>query len=318
LVQWFNDSMSQSLVFCGTPRFAVPTLEALVQAGFPVRLVVTQPDKPRGRGLALTPSPVKQSALALNLPIAQPESIKKNTEFQSQIALINPDAIVVVGYGRIIPQWMIDLPPLGNINLHSSLLPKYRGAAPIQWAIARGETMTGVTTMRIDAGLDTGDILLQKEMPIGANDTAETLAPALAAVGANLLVETLRALQAGKIEARRQDDAQASLAPILKKEDGRIDFRLSARGIRDRLRGFQPWPGVFTSFRGKNLHLWDAALSQRSLVPAELLAEGDRLFIGCGEGALEILQVQLEGKKRMAARDFIHGYRPQAGEKLAS
>jgi methionyl-tRNA formyltransferase len=318
LVQWFNDSMSQSLVFCGTPRFAVPTLEALVQAGFPVRLVVTQPDKPRGRGLALTPSPVKQSALALNLPIAQPESIKKNTEFQSQIALINPDAIVVVGYGRIIPQWMIDLPPLGNINLHSSLLPKYRGAAPIQWAIARGETMTGVTTMRIDAGLDTGDILLQKEMPIGANDTAETLAPALAAVGANLLVETLRALQAGKIEARRQDDDQASLAPILKKEDGRIDFRLSARGIRDRLRGFQPWPGVFTSFRGKNLHLWDAALSQRSLVPAELLAEGDRLFIGCGEGALEILQVQLEGKKRMAARDFIHGYRPQAGEKLAS
>jgi methionyl-tRNA formyltransferase len=307
-----------ALVFCGTPRFAVPTLEALVHAGFPVRLVVTQPDKPRGRGLVLTPSPVKQTALALNLPVKQPESIKNNHEFRSQLASINPDAIIVVGYGRIIPQWMIDLPRLGNINLHASLLPKYRGAAPIQWAIARGETMTGVTTMRIDAGLDTGDILLQKEIPIAATDTAETLAPALAAVGADLLVETLHGLQAGGIEGRPQDDAQASLAPILKKEDGRIDFRLSAREIRDRLRGFQPWPGVFTSFRGRNFHLWDAALSEHSLVPGELLAEGDHLFIGCGEGALEILEVQVEGKKRMAARDFIHGYRPQAGDKLGS
>jgi methionyl-tRNA formyltransferase len=307
-----------ALVFCGTPRFAVPTLEALVHAGFTVRLVVTRPDKPSGRGLALRLSPVKQSALALNLPVTQPESIKNNSEFRSQLASINPDAIIVVGYGRIIPQWMIDLPRLGNINLHASLLPKYRGAAPIQWAIARGETITGVTTMRIDAGLDTGDILLQREMPIGATDTAETLAPALAAAGADLIVETLRALQAGRIEARPQDDSQASLAPIMKKEDGRIDFQLSAPEIRNRMRGFQPWPGVFTSFRGKNLHLWDAALSERSLVPGELLAEDDRLFIGCAEGALEVLEVQLEGKKRMAARDFMHGYRPQTGEKLGS
>ena len=307
-----------ALVFCGTPRFAVPTLEALVHAVFTVRLVVTQPDKPSGRGLALRLSPVKQSALALNLPVTQPESIKNNSEFRSQLASINPDAIIVVGYGRIIPQWMIDLPRLGNINLHASLLPKYRGAAPIQWAIARGETITGVTTMRIDAGLDTGDILLQREMPIGATDTAETLAPALAAAGADLIVETLRALQAGRIEARPQDDSQASLAPIMKKEDGRIDFQLSAPEIRNRMRGFQPWPGVFTSFRGKNLHLWDAALSERSLVPGELLAEDDRLFIGCAEGALEVLEVQLEGKKRMAARDFMHGYRPQTGEKLGS
>jgi len=307
-----------ALVFCGTPRFAVPTLEALVHAGFTVRLVVTQPDKPSGRGLALRLSPVKQSALALNLPVTQPESIKNNSEFRSQLASINPDAIIVVGYGRIIPQWMIDLPRLGNINLHASLLPKYRGAAPIQWAIARGETITGVTTMRIDAGLDTGDILLQREMPIGATDTAETLAPALAAAGADLIVETLRALQAGRIEARPQDDSQASLAPIMKKEDGRIDFQLSAPEIRNRMRGFQPWPGVFTSFRGKNLHLWDAALSERSLVPGELLAEDNRLLIGCAEGALEVLEVQLEGKKRMAARDFMHGYRPQTGEKLGS
>src|SRR5579863_3952404 len=216
--------MIQSLVFCGTPRFAVPTLEALVHAGFPVRLVVTQPDKPRGRGLVLTSSPVKQSALSLNLPITQPESIKNNADFRSQLGSINPDAIIVVGYGRIIPQWMINLPRLGNINLHASLLPKYRGAAPIQWAIAHGETMTGVTTMRIDAGLDTGDILLQKEMSIGANDTAETLAPALAASGSELIVETLRCLQADKIEGRPQNNAHTTTAPILKKRDGRIDF----------------------------------------------------------------------------------------------
>ena len=310
--------MIQSLVFCGTPRFAVPTLEALVHAGFPVRLVVTQPDKPRGRGLVLTSSPVKQSALSLNLPITQPESIKNNADFRSQLGSINPDAIIVVGYGRIIPQWMINLPRLGNINLHASLLPKYRGAAPIQWAIAHGETMTGVTTMRIDAGLDTGDILLQKEMSIGANDTAETLAPALAASGSELIVETLRCLQADKIEGRPQNNAHTTTAPILKKDDGRIDFRLSAQKIRNRMRGFQPWPGVFTSFRGKNLHIWNAMLSQRLLGAGELLAEGDRLFVGCGEDALEVLEVQLEGKKRMSASDFIHGYRPQNGEKVGS
>src|SRR5271166_3171040 len=171
MIQSLNHSMTQSLslVFCGTPRFAVPTLEALVHAGFPVRLVVTQPDKPRGRGLVLAPSPVKQSALALDLPVTQAESIRNNEDFRAQLAALKPDAIIVVGYGRIIPQWMIDLPPLGNINLHASLLPKYRGAAPIQWAIARGETITGVTTMKLDASLDTGDILLQQEIAIAPN-----------------------------------------------------------------------------------------------------------------------------------------------------
>ena len=308
-----------SLVFCGTPRFAVPTLEALVHAGFPVRLVVTQPDKPRGRGLALAPSPVKQSALALGLPVAQPESIKNNDAFREQLTALNPDAIIVVGYGRIIPQWMIDLPRLGNINLHASVLPKYRGAAPIQWAIARGENTTGVTTMRINAGLDTGDILLQKEIPILLTDTAETIAPTLAAVGANLMVDTLRGLQADTISPRAQDDEKASLAPILKKEDGRIDFRCRAEEICNRLRGFQPWPGAFTTFRSRNLHVWAAAASLRSLPPGELLIEHDLLFVGCGGGtALTLLEVQPEGKKHMAARDFIHGYRPQTGEKLGS
>jgi methionyl-tRNA formyltransferase len=294
-------------------------LEALFHAGYPIRLVVTQPDKPRGRGLELAPPPVKQSALALELPITQPESIKNNDEFRAQLTALRPDAIIVVGYGRIVPQWMIDLPRLGNINLHASLLPKYRGAAPIQWAIARGETMTGVTTMRIDAGLDTGDILLQKEISINATDTAETLAPTLAEIGADLIVDTLHGLHAGTITPRPQDHAKATLAPILKKEDGRIDFRYPAQEIWNRLRGFQPWPGAFTTFRSRNLHVWDAATSPHSLPPGELLVENDRLFVGCrGATALALLEVQPEGKKRMDVRDFVHGYRPQNGEKLGS
>jgi len=310
-------SQSLALVFCGTPRFAVPTLEALVRAGFPVCMVITQPDKPRGRGLALAPSAVKEAALALQLPVTQPDSIKNNDEFRAQLTALKPDAIIVVGYGRILPQWMIDLPRFGNINLHASLLPKYRGAAPIQWAIAQGETVTGVTSMRIDAGLDTGDILLQKEIPIKLKDTAETLAPVLAATGADLMVDTLRGLQAGTIAPRPQDDAKATLAPILKKQDGRIDFHQTAQEICNRLRGFQPWPGAFTIFRGKNLHVWQAAASQHSLPSGELWVESNCLSVGCGEGtALALFEVQPEGKKRMPAGDFVHGYRPQSGEKL--
>src|ERR1700691_1757431 len=213
-------STSLNLVFCGTPGFAVPTLEKLVEIGFHVHLVVTQPDRPKGRGLELVSSPVKHCALQLGLPVIQPQSIKNNDAFRAQLTALKPDAIIVVGYGRIIPQWMLDLPPLGNINLHASLLPKHRGAAPIQWAIANGETVTGVSTMRIDAGLDTGDVLLQQELPITPDDTAETLAPRLAVISAELVVETLRQLEAGRIQPRPQDNSQASLAPILKKEDG--------------------------------------------------------------------------------------------------
>src|SRR5579859_5504922 len=192
-------TQSLSLVFCGTPQFAVPTLEKLVDAEFRVRLVVTQPDRPKGRGLALVASPVKQSALKLNLPITQPDRIKTNDAFRAQLAALKPDAIIVVGYGRIIPQWMLDLPPLGNINGHASLLPKYRGAAPIQWAIASGESVTGVTTMRIDAGLDTGDMLMKREIPILPEDTTVTLSPKLAQLTAELLIETLPALKEGRI-----------------------------------------------------------------------------------------------------------------------
>jgi methionyl-tRNA formyltransferase len=309
---------SLSLVFCGTPAFAVPTLERLVEAGFQVQLVVTQPDRPKGRGLGLVLSPVKQRVLELKLPIAQPETIKNNAEFRAQLTALKPDAIIIVGYGRIIPPWMLDLAPLGNINLHASLLPKYRGAAPIQWAIARGETITGVTTMKIDAGLDTGDILLQRELPIAPNDTAETLGPNLATMGADVTVETLRGLQADTIHPRRQDHAQATLAPILKKEDGLIDFARPASETLNRMRGFQPWPGAFTKFRGKTLQIWHATALDSALPSSELKVEGHRLFAGCGGStAIELLELQLEGKKRTSADDFIRGYRPLPGEKLA-
>ncbi len=310
-------SPSLNLVLCGTPRFAVPTLEKLVEAGFNMRLVVTRPDKPRGRGMELAPSPVKQRALELGLTVTQPEKIKNNEEVCAQLTVLQPDAIIVVGYGRIIPQWMIDLPPLGNINLHASLLPKYRGAAPVQWAIARGEAVTGVTTMRIDGGLDTGDILLQKEVAIAPQDTTETLVPRLAAIGADLMVGTLHGLKAGTIQPRPQDNTEATLAPILKKEDGRIEFHLTAQEICNRVRGFQPWPGTFTSFRGKNLHVWAATPVQRTLAEGEVIVDTGRFIVGCGAGtALALLEVQPEGKKRMAVRDFVHGYRPRTGERL--
>jgi methionyl-tRNA formyltransferase len=309
-------SSSLKLVFCGTPSFAVPTLERLVEAGFAVPLVATQPDRPKGRGMELAFSPVKQAAQRLGLQVSQPDKIKNNQEFREQLAALAPDAIVVVGYGRIIPQWMIDLPPMGNLNLHGSLLPKYRGAAPIQWAIARGETVTGVTTMRIDAGLDTGDILLQKEIPIGSEDTAVTLSPRMAAIGSELIVETLRGLQAGTVHPRPQDHSRATLAPILKKEDGQIDFQLNAQEILNRLRGFQPWPGAYTTFRGKNLHIWTAQPVERTVAASEVLLESGLLIVGCGAGALQVFEVQLEGKKRMPAADFVHGYQPRTGEKL--
>jgi methionyl-tRNA formyltransferase len=314
--------MPLDLVFCGTPLFAVPTLEKLAASGFRIHFVVTQPDRPKGRGLEVVASPVKQSALKLALPVTQPEKIRNNDEFRTQLAAIKPDAIIVVGYGRIVPQWMLDLPRLGNINLHASLLPKYRGAAPIQWSVAQGESVTGVTTMRIDAGLDTGDILLQRELPVSAEDTAETLAPRLAAIGADLIVETLQGLRAGSIHPRAQENALATLAPILEKEDGLVDFSRSATEIFNRARGFQPWPGAYTRFRGKNLQIWKskpAAATGRAATPGQLQAEADRLFVGCGGNTtLELVEIQLEGKKRSSARDFLHGYRLEPGEELGA
>ena len=305
------------LVFCGTPQFAVPTLEKLVASGFHIKLVVTQPDRPSGRGMEVVASPVKRAALELDLPVTQPDKIKNNEEFRTQLKEIAPEAIIVVGYGRIIPQWMIDLPPLGNINLHASLLPKYRGAAPIQWAIAMGEQVTGVTIMRINAGLDTGDILQQVEECVRPQDTAMTLAPRLAQAGAELMISTLAGLKNGTITPRPQDDTQATLAPILKREDGHIDFARTATDAWNRLRGFQPWPGAFTKFRGKMLHIHAGTPAPEVVVvaAAHFTEENDRLLLGFAHGtALEIQELQVEGKKRMSARDFINGYRPKSDE----
>jgi methionyl-tRNA formyltransferase len=308
---------SKNLVFCGTPQFAVPTLEKLVEAGFNVRLVLTQPDRPKGRGLGLVASPVKQTAERLSLPIYQPEKIKQNEELKAKLREVAPAAIIVVGYGRIIPKWMLDLPQYGNINLHASLLPKYRGAAPIQWAIANGEQVTGVSTMRINEGLDTGDILLQKDLAILDEDTAETVLPRLAAIGADLMIDTLRGLSAGTISSQPQKNDDATLAPILRKEDGKIDFSRDAQEIYNRLRGFQPWPGAFTNFRGKALNITAAKPAVEKVPQAHLLVKDDRLFAGCGNSsALELLEVQPEGKKRISSRDFVHGYHPHVDEKI--
>ena len=309
------------LVFCGTPQFAVPALQHLFRAGFQIKLVVTQPDRPSGRGLALAFSPVKQEALSLDLTLTQPEKIKNNDEFRAQLESIRPQAIVVVGYGRLIPQWMLDLPPLGNINLHASLLPKYRGAAPIQWAIASGESVTGVSTMRIDAGLDTGDILEQREEAIRDDDTAVTLAPRLAHTGAELVITSLAGLSKGIITPQPQDNAKATLAPILTKEDGLIDFSRTAQQTWNRLRGFQPWPGAFTHFRGKLLQVHQAAPAPEVAVVASghFTIENERLLLGFAHGtALDILELQIEGKKRMSAGDFINGYRPKNDEAVGA
>jgi methionyl-tRNA formyltransferase len=251
----------------------------------------------------------------------QPDKIKNNEEFRALLEGIRPEAIIVVGYGRIIPQWMIDLPKLGNINLHASLLPKYRGAAPIQWAIANGEPVTGVSTMRIDAGLDTGDILQQLEEPIRPEDTALTLSPRLAHGGAELMISTLAGLANGTLHPKPQDNSRATLAPILKREDGLIDFSRTATETWNRLRGFQPWPGAFTTFRGKGLQLHSAlpAPTAAPIPAARFVVEDGRLLLGFAHGtALEVLELQVEGKKRMSAANFINGYRPRSDEPVGA
>ncbi len=308
------------LIFCGTPDFAVPTLERLIAEKYAIDLVVTNLDEPSGRGYELKAPPVKQVALDAGLDIYQPAKLKDpaTVEFLSRY---RPDAMVVVAYGHILPKWMIDLPRLGCINLHASLLPKYRGAAPIQWSLIRGEAVTGVTTMRIDEGLDTGDILLKREVRIQDDDTAETLSGRLSQLGADLMIETLRWLERGDLQAQPQDHAQATLAPILKKEDGRIDWNLPALDIWNRIRGLRPWPGAYTRFRGKNLHIWAASRpaigEAMPLDPGALIADRGRLRVTCGQGTLlELAEIQLEGRKRMPARDFLNGVRIAPGEKV--
>jgi methionyl-tRNA formyltransferase len=306
------------IVFCGTPAFAVPSLRHLIaQTDFQVEAVVTQPDRPRGRGQEMAMSPVKDAALAAGIPVFQPEKIKSDAAYE-EIKRLAPDVVVIIAYGQIISQRLIDIPRLGWINLHASLLPKYRGAAPINWAIVNGETRTGLTTMRIDAGLDTGPMLLKYETEIGGDETAPELTARLAEAGAPLVAETLRGLDRGTIEATPQDAAQAMLAPPLKKEDGRIDWWLSARKIHNRIRGLQPWPGAFTSFRGKSCQIWGKPLKPVAAggMPGIILpTQEDGLLVICGGASvLRVEEVQLEGRKRVTAQEFMNGARIVPGE----
>jgi methionyl-tRNA formyltransferase len=310
------------IVFCGTPEFSVPSLKALLTArDITVEAVVTQPDRPVGRKQQLTAPPVKQVALEAGVHVYQPEKIKSESahDFFRRIA---PDAVVIIAYGKIIPETLLAIPPLGWINLHASLLPKYRGAAPIHWAIVEGETKTGLTTMRLDAGLDTGPILLQKEIPIGPDETAAELAARMAEEGAPLVLETLRKLAAGEIVPVEQDHELASFAPMLKKEHGRIDWSLPAQRIYNHIRGMQPWPGAFTTFRGSLCHVWGRpAQTERPVAgpPGTLIASRDRLLVACGEATcLAIEALQLEGRKRIPATEFLHGARLRPGEKFGN
>lgn len=310
------------LIFMGTPDFAVPALKQLLAAGHQINHVFTQPDRPVGRKQIITPPPVKVFAVQHGLNLQQPEKIKTvAARAQLEPLFKEADAGIVAAYGRILPDWMLAAPRLGCINVHSSLLPRYRGAAPINWAIARGERETGVTIMQMDAGLDTGAILLQRTTPIGAEETAAELTPRLAELGATLLLETLRGIEAGTVTPQSQNDAEASLAPILKREDGQVDWTMTAHEIFNRLRGFSPFPGCHTFFNGQRLELVKARADENA---ASSLAPGavseiarDSFVVACGGGThLRILEVQPAGKRAMPARDFLNGAQLIVGTQL--
>jgi methionyl-tRNA formyltransferase len=307
------------LIFMGTPEIAVPSLERLIEHGHEVLAVFSQPDRPVGRHHVMTPPPTKVCALSHSLPVYQPEKIRTD-EVREVFQTLAPDAMVLVAYGKIIPPWLLAVPRLGCINVHFSLLPKYRGAAPVNWAIARGEQVTGITTMFMDEGLDTGPVLLQRECPVGADETAPELAEKLAPIGAELLVETLRFVERGQIVPQAQDHSQATLAPMLKREDGLIDWRWTAADIHNRVRGFHPWPGAWTTLGGHRVIVWKTkcALESGDAIAhpgavARLVPDG--VLVTCGDGSvLRIEELQLEGKRRMIARDFLNGTHLTVGQ----
>jgi len=316
------------IVFCGTPLFAVPTLKFLVeQSDFEIAAVITQPDRARGRGQEVSFSPVKEAAAEAGIPVHQPEKIRA-PEAQELLQTIAPDAIVIIAYGQIIPARLLPIPRLGWINLHASLLPKYRGAAPINWAIVNGETKTGVTSMRIDAGMDTGEMLLQRELEIGPAETAPELAARMSELGAPVMAETLRGLAADTIAGRAQDGAKASMAPMLKREDGRVDWRRPAQEIFNRIRGFAPWPGAYTAFRGQTCHIWGEPASNdlgdaggedvrgnEAATPGSLLVQRNGLMVRCGGATyLRLASVKVEGRKQISAAEFVNGTHLRSGE----
>jgi methionyl-tRNA formyltransferase len=309
------------IVFCGTPQFAVPALRHLLeQTDFDVAGVFTQPDRPRGRGQELSFSPVKEVALSASLPVFQPAKIR-SAEAEEQLRSLSPDAVVIIAYGQLIPARLLGIPRLGWSNLHASLLPKYRGAAPINWAIANGESVTGNTTMLIDAGMDTGDMLLQQELAIGPEETAPQVAARLSEAGAGLMAESLRGLDRGTITPRRQANEAASLAPMLKREDGQIDWTRRAQEIYNRMRGFTPWPGAYTEFRGQTCHLLGHPVPDEASgeAPGTLLPLKGALHVACGAATiLELDHVKVEGRKQISAMEFVRGARLHVGERFGN
>ncbi len=291
----------------GTPEFAVPSLQALIDSEYNVVAVVCQPDRPSGRGRKLTSPPVKILAEANSIPVLQPEKVRTD-EFYETLKEFKPDLICVTAYGRIIPKNILELPKYGCLNVHASLLPKYRGAAPINWAIINGEKNTGITTMLMDEGMDTGDILLKKEIEIGENDTSIELGEKLSNIGAALLIETIKKGQNDEIKPIKQNDDEATSAPIIKKDVGKIDWSRSAIEIRNLIRGTQPWPGAFTSYQDKNLKIFKAVVDDMEGNPGEILnSNNGRLVIGTGNKSLSIEELQIEGGKRLNVSDFLRG-----------
>ena len=304
------------LVFMGTPDFAVPCLTALQEAGHEIAAVFTQPDKPKGRGYALTPPPVKEKALSYGLPVCQPATVRDG-EAEALLREIGPDAVAVVAYGKILPPALLEIPRYGCINVHASLLPRHRGASPIQWAIVCGDEKTGVTTMQMAEGMDTGDILEQVETPIDPDETAESLHDRLSHMGAKLLVQTLQDLEVGTVVPEKQEEALATKAPIIRKEMGQMNFAKTAAELHNLARGFYPWPGAYTSLGGKRLKVLETRLAAGDGAPGEVLCAAGKLTVACGEHtALELVRVQLEGKKPLTAADLLRGHPIPAGTRL--
>jgi methionyl-tRNA formyltransferase len=309
------------IVFCGTPEFAVPSLRRLAERPeFSIEAVITQPDRPRGRGQHVSSSPVKEAALEIGLHVYQPETIKSESS-QDFLKRVAPDAVVIIAYGQIIPARLLTIPRLGWINLHGSSLPRYRGAAPVHWAIANGDTITGLTTMQIDAGLDTGPTLLRREVRIAPDETSPELAARMSALGADLIAETLLRFDRQEISPVPQEEKSATYAPILKKENGRIDWNFTAQQIYNRMRGFAPWPGSYATFRGQTCHLWGRpetnGETRTPIPPGEIVSATKEMYIACGEGTrLRLEYIQIEGRKKISAREFANGAHPATGERF--
>ncbi|MGB6877597.1 MAG: methionyl-tRNA formyltransferase [Candidatus Acidiferrales bacterium] len=315
--------MPLRIIFCGTPAFGLPTLQLLLkESHFSVEAVFTQPDRPRGRGQEAAQSPIKEAALRAGIPVHQPEKMRSEAAAEL-MAQIKPDAAVIIAYGQIIPSALLDIPRFGWVNLHGSLLPKYRGAAPVQRSILNGERQTGLTTMRIDAGLDTGAILEQLPVNIGPDETATELLVRMSNLGAPMMLDTLRKLDRGEVTPKPQDNSLATLAPPLKKEEGLIDWAQPASAIYNRIRAFDPWPGTYTQFRGRSCHIWgkpgdsDSAAAQAQC--GTIVQKGQKIVVACGQSTwLQLESVRLEGRKRVTATEFANGARLTTNDRFTS